>query len=124
MAPPIRGGGTCRGTRKDGSACASTTVGPSGYCFAHDPNRESDRDEARRRGGRNSSNLARVSRLIPARLGSVYERLERALEECHRGQLDPKVANALANLARAASAVLSAGEIEERLRRLEERGAE
>jgi hypothetical protein len=109
----------CRGTRKDGSRCTSPTIGPSGFCFAHDPARAAQRTEARSRGGRNGSNLARISRLIPARLGSVYERLEKAMEETHSGQLDPKIANALASLARAAAAVLTAGEMEQRLRDLE-----
>jgi hypothetical protein len=64
-----------------------------------------------------------VSKLVPAKLGAVYTRLEAAMEETHRGDLDPKIANALANLARAAAAVLSAGELEQRVRELEERGA-
>jgi hypothetical protein len=114
-------GPTCRGTRKDGSPCKSTVLDADGWCFAHQPGQEADRAEARQRGGRNSSNLARVSKLIPARLGGVYDRLERAMGEVHEGTLEPPRANALANLARAAAAVLSAGELEDRVRELEQR---
>ena len=118
VTPPI-----CQGTRKDGSPCTATTLGPTGFCFAHDPEKVAERAEARAKGGRNRSSLARLSRIVPARLGGVYDRLERAMGEVHGGQLDPRRANALANLARAA-AVLSAGEVEQRVRELEEKMTE
>jgi hypothetical protein len=57
--------------------------------------------------------------LVPPRLTVVYERLEQALTEVHGGELDPKVAQAMASLARAMVNVLTAGELEERVRRLE-----
>lgn len=41
------------------------------------------------------------------------------MEETHAGQLDPKVASALAALARAMATILTAGELEQRLRDLE-----
>jgi hypothetical protein len=50
----------------------------------------------------------------------VAERLERALNEVHDGELDPRAATAMASLAGALVRVITAGELEERLRRLEE----
>jgi hypothetical protein len=56
---------------------------------------------------------------MPPRLIPIFDRLERAMEEVHDGTLDPKRATALASLARAAVSVLTAGEMEERLRNIE-----
>jgi hypothetical protein len=56
---------------------------------------------------------------MPARLRPVAERLERALDEVHAGKLDYRRAAAMASLASAIVRVTTAGEFEERLRRLE-----
>lgn len=108
----------CEGRRKDGQPCRAFALA-SGYCFSHDPARQAEREAAHRRGGFNSSKVARLKRLIPERLLPVYALLEQALGEVHEGRLDPKRANAMASLARAMVSVLTAGEMEERLRRLE-----
>jgi hypothetical protein len=51
----------------------------------------------------------------------VYDILEKALEEVHGGKLESKQAQAMASLARAMVAVLTSGELEERLRDIESR---
>jgi hypothetical protein len=53
----------------------------------------------------------------------VFEELAQALGEVHAGTLKPGQAIAMAALARAMCAVLSAGEVEQRLRELEGRRA-
>jgi hypothetical protein len=113
----------CAGIRADGQPCTSTAVGASGYCFAHDPDRAAERDDARRRGGENRSNSARLRGLVPPRLLATFDALEDAMAEVHDGRLDPRQANAMASLARAMVAVLQAGELEERVRQLEARSA-
>ena len=45
-----------------------------------------------------------------------------ALGEVHRGELDPRAASAMASLAGALVRAMTAGELEERLRALEDRG--
>lgn len=109
----------CRGTRVDGQPCGSEIVGASGFCFAHDPDREEARARARRRGGRASSKLHRARKLAPPLLREVYDELALALDEVHRGYLSPHRAQAMAALARAMVTVLTAGELEERLRAIE-----
>ena len=94
-------------------------MGASGYCFSHDPDREAERDDARRRGGENRSNSARLRGLVPPRLLATFDALEDAMTEVHDGCLDAKQANAMASLARAMVSVLQAGELEERVRALE-----
>ncbi len=108
----------CDGTRKDGRPCEAVAVAGS-TCFAHDPARESDRDAARIKGGKNSAKITRMHRLIPPRLLPVYAELEAALGEVHAGVLDPRQATAMAALARAMVGVLQAGEVEERVRDIE-----
>ena len=96
-------------------------LGAGTYCFAHDPAKAAERQAARQRGGQHRANLVRLRGLVPPRLISVYDRLESALGEVHDGTLQPGQAAAMAGLARAMVAVLQAGELEERLRALEER---
>ncbi len=105
----------CPAVRKDGRPCTAST-GSSGFCIGHDPSAQ----EARRKGGLATSKAARAGKLLPARLRPVADLLEKALEEVHEGQLDPRVATAMASLAGALVKVFQAGEMEERLRRLEQ----
>lgn len=112
----------CAATRKDGAPCLTPARRGSRYCFAHDPALADRRDAARRTGGRNRANAVRLRGLVPLRLLPVYDRLETALSEVHGGTLDPKRAQAMAAVARAMVSVLTAGELEERVRKLEQRG--
>ena len=110
----------CTGTRKDGTACTAVVLVDGSHCFAHAPGNQQGRDEARRKGGRSRSNQARLARLMPAQLVSVYQQLDRALADTLAGELDPRTATAAATLGRALVSVLQAGEMEARLRALEE----
>ena len=59
--------------------------------------------------------------MLPARLRPIAVMLEEALGEVHHGNLDPRVATAMASLAGALVKVITSGEMEERLRALEVR---
>jgi hypothetical protein len=96
-------------------------IAGSDFCFAHDPEKAIEREAARLRGGQNRSNVRRLRGLMPPRLVGVFDTLETALEQVHAGDLEPKQAQAMASLARAMVAVLSAGEMEERMRQIEAR---
>lgn len=109
----------CESTKRNGEPCQAQALPNSPHCWAHDPARAEQRAEARSRGGRNSAKIHRLRGLVPPRLVAVYDRLEEALGEVHDGELDPKRAQAMASLAKAMVAVLTAGEIEQRLRDLE-----
>jgi hypothetical protein len=95
-------------------------VAASGYCFVHDPTRDSERHDARQRGGQHSAKIIRLRPLVPDRLKPIYTVLESALSEVHAGDITPSQATAMAAIARALVQVLDHGELEERLRRLEE----
>ena len=108
----------CTSTRRDGSPCTAQ-AGTSGYCIGHDPGAL----DARRKGGHATSRAERAAKLLPARLQPMVSLLEDALGEVHRGELDPRAASAMASLAGALVRAMTAGELEERLRALEDRGA-
>lgn len=104
----------CPAVRRDGNACTAV-AGPSGICVGHRPGAE----KARRKGGAGTSRAARAGKLMPARLRPVADALEAAIGEVHRGELDPRKAQAMASLAGALVKVITSGEMEERLRALE-----
>lgn len=108
----------CHGTRRDGTPCRGTAM-RDGYCFSHHPDAVETLAAARRRGGQNRSNAARLRGLVPPRLVPIFDRLEATLTGVLDGSLDPRQATAAASVARALVAVLQAGELESRVRRLE-----
>ena len=107
----------CTSLRRNGSPCTAQ-AGTSGYCIGHDPGAL----DARRKGGHAASRAERAGKLLPARLQPMVSLLEDALGEGHRGALDPRAASAMASLAGALVRAMTAGELEERLRALEDRG--
>lgn len=109
----------CRASTKNGQPCRARGH-PSGYCVAHDPALQQKREAARVNGGRNSSRVARLEKLMPRRLRPVYDRLETALQDVHEGRLDVGRAKAMASVAGAMVRVLQAGELEELTRKLRE----
>ena len=111
---------TCAGTKRDGSPCTVRVLLDGSYRFAHASGAEQRRRESRRRGGRGRSTSVRLGKLMPKRLIPVFSQLEDALSDVLAGELDPKRAAAAASVGRALVAVLTAGEMEARLRALEE----
>ena len=108
----------CPAIRKDGKPCQAQS-NSSGFCVGHSPAAQ----DARRRGGAATSRASRAGKLLPSRLRPVVALLEKALGEVHEGKLDPRVATAMASLAGALVRVYQSGEMEERLRVLEESAA-
>ena len=109
----------CGAKRKDGTPCTACVMGRGPYCFAHDPAKAAQRDLARRKGGANSATRQRLDRLVPATLRPMIADLLGALEEVHRGTLDPKRATAMASLAAAVTRAYSVGVLEDRVLALE-----
>ncbi len=109
----------CAGQRKDGTPCRAAVMGTGTLCYAHDPARAAERDQARRKGGANSATRARLDRLVPATLRPMIGSLLDALDEVHAGDLDPRQASAMASLAGAITKAYGVGVLEERLTALE-----
>ena len=114
---------TCHGITRAGERCRARPLAGSTYCVNHSP----DITDAQRRawaaqGGVNSSTKARARKQLPgeamesdeltAWLAVVFRRLV-------KGDLEPQIATATANLARTMIAVRESVEIETRLDALE-----
>ncbi len=97
---------TCKARRLDGTPCHARPTS-SGFCLAHDAMLEDQRNEARRRGGRNSSSLARARKAAPPGLGEVQALLLEALRATRDGTLAPRQAAAIATLAAATARVFA-----------------
>jgi len=113
----------CTARRRDGEPCRAVGT-RDGLCMAHSPALREKAQEARKAGGHNSARAKRLGRLVPPRLMAVYDTLELALGQVYRGEIDPRVATAMASLAGAMVKVLTSGELEQRVRLLEERQAQ
>jgi hypothetical protein len=119
--PLVTENNRCSAITKSGQACKAPAVNDSRYCFAHSPDLTSRRNAARKRGGANSSKSVRLQKLVPPRMIPVLGLLQRSLLETYRGELKPNQATAIAALSRALVSVFESGEMEERLRILEEK---
>ena len=109
----------CAGRRRDGQPCrAPATIGA--HCLGHAPELEAKRQAARKLGGKNKARAVRLNKLVPVRLRGVYDLLEMALVQVYKGSLDPRTATAMASVAGALVKVLVSGELETRVRELEE----
>ena len=95
----------CPGRRNDGLPCQSPVIGPSGYCYPHDPARAFGQGFRKAQDAR-----ARLVQKRTARLTRVYTRLDTAFKQVERGDLDPGKAMAMAELARTMCAILELGE--------------
>jgi len=105
--------------RAAGGPCGSAVVLASGFCFLHDPTRAADRAAASVKGGRGKARIARAERLVPDAMRPVLRLLMDAMTETHAGDLDPKVATALAALAGAVARIYASAGIEAQLADLE-----
>jgi hypothetical protein len=88
----------------------------------HDPDRESEREGWRRRGGANRSSRARARKQLADSVLSIADidgLLCRSLVMVAGGKMEPGPANALAGLAKAITAIRTSGELERRLEELE-----
>jgi hypothetical protein len=110
----------CGGTKKDGSLCTARAQVGKSVCIFHDPDREADGDRARRAGGLARSAPARV---LPADTPAlplnsckdVVSLLGESISQVRRGELDPRVANAIGYMSGILLKALDQGVIEERL---------
>jgi hypothetical protein len=113
----------CRGTRRDDTPCQAPahTIGPDGYCWAHDPAKREARRAARAKGGQNKATAIRVaSAPLPSYLRPVLALVVRALVDVRDGRLSPAQGSALAALAGVAIKLVTAAQFEEH--RNDERG--
>lgn len=115
---------SCRFRKKNGEICRANAQSENGLCIFHDPTRAREGRRARRNGGKRRSQTAAV--LHPGapdhpieNSKDVVRLLAETINQVRRGQLDPRVANAIGYLSNIVVATLQHGPLEDRLSRLE-----
>jgi hypothetical protein len=114
----------CQFRRNDGRRCGANAQSGKTLCVFHDPARAAAGRRARRLGGINRS---RAAAILPSEtpdnpLSSTQDvslLLGESINQVRRGQLDPRVANAVGYLASILLGALQQGPLEARLSRLE-----
>ena len=114
----------CEFQKKNGQRCGADAQSGKTLCVFHDPAKAAAGRRARRLGGINRSQTAAA--LPPETpdhpLNNVHDvslLLGQSINQVRRGQLDPRVANAVGYLASILLGALQQGPLEERLQRLE-----
>src|ERR1022692_1338079 len=110
--------------KRDGKRCGANAQPTNGLCVFHDPARAAEGRRARRAGG---LTRGRVAVVLPAGtpdhpLGNttdVSQLLADSINQLRRGQLDPRVANAMGYLTSVLLRSLEQGPVEERLAKIE-----
>ena len=113
----------CTFRRKNGTRCAADVQIGRDVCVFHDPDKAEDGRRARRAGGINRNKLAVLSLETPdnplGNTNDVSTLLGESINQVRRGQLDPRVANALGYLTSVLLRALEQGSIEDRLKKIE-----
>ena len=112
----------CKARTASGARCKARPLVGKAYCFWHDPDKSEDRREAGRTGGQKGR-----CRTLPPNAPDfsiecaqdVAGLLTRTINQTLRGEIDPKVANAVGYLSGVILRDREQGEIEERIARIE-----
>ncbi|MGB2754661.1 MAG: hypothetical protein WBD75_01930 [Phycisphaerae bacterium] len=114
--------GQCKGFKADGIRCRANALPNSAFCFFHDRARAAERKAAQRAGGSVGKTAVLPPDTPDAPLGSVVDvitLLGQTINQIRRGEIDPKVANAIGYLSATLLRALEQGDIERRLAELE-----
>jgi hypothetical protein len=114
----------CEFRKKNGQRCGADAQSGKTLCVFHDPAKAAAGRRARRLGGINRSRGATILLLETpdnplCNTQDVSLLLGQSINQVRRGQLDPRVANAVGYLASILLGALQQGPLEERLQRLE-----
>lgn len=108
----------CQRDKTDGSKCKARSVAGSDFCFFHDPEKSAEREAAQRSGGLRNKMAVLPSTAPDARLVNaqdVVTLLSETINHVRRGEVDPKVANAVGYLGGLLMKAIHETEIEKRL---------
>jgi len=112
----------CTFTTKEGTQCGFPAQNGLSVCFVHDPDKERERAEARRRGGE-----SRKAPTLPVgapefdlkTAEDVRAMLEDTINKVRAGQLDAKIANNLGYLSSQLLKAIEISDVEQRLDEIE-----
>jgi hypothetical protein len=114
----------CQATREDGLPCRAAPGQDSGFCFMHDPEHADEAKEARRLGGLRRRRERTVQAAYDLESLETVEKIRRLVEIAALDALglenSVSRSRSLIYAASVAAKLLEVGELEERLRALEE----
>jgi hypothetical protein len=112
----------CEGLKQGGERCSARRVAGSNYCFFHDPDKEAERKAAQSAGGQKNKMAVLASSTPDAKLQNstdTVKLLADTINQVLRGEIDPKIANAVGYLVGLYMKAQHNSEIERRLIALE-----
>lgn len=112
----------CQARTGDGSACQAAALPSSDFCFFHDPDRADERRQANAAGGRQGKMKTLDAAAPDIKIEScqdVVRLISETINQVRRGELDPRVANAVGYLANVLIKAVEQGDTEKRLEDLE-----
>lgn len=120
-------GAYCQAKTKNGKPCSAYAIEGSRFCFTHDPRRAAERAIAHKKGGENRSR-AHNSAPFPSadvKTGSgLLALMEQVFKDTWTLDLSVARSRTLGYLAQVQKGVLEVGELEQRIKRLEDLAAE
>jgi hypothetical protein len=117
--------GICTAKKEDGTSCRAPAQSGSAFCVFHDPGAADLRQAARRSGGvnRNRPTAVLSPEVADPKLETVTDvagLLADTICRVRKGELDPRIANAVGYLAGVMIRALEGSDIERRIAELEE----
>ena len=112
----------CKAKKDSGERCKARPLSGSRYCFFHDPARARERRAAQKRGGKRHKLAVLPSETadFPTETANdVVNLLGRTINQVRRGEIDPRIANAVGYLSGIILKAREQGDIEERLAKIE-----
>ena len=113
----------CQHIKANGIRCGAHAITGSQYCFFHDPKKAKQRTAARKAGGHKSKAAVLSPETPDHQLGTltdVVSLLGETINQVRRGEIDPRVSNAVGYLTNVLIKALEQGNLEERLNALED----
>ncbi len=112
----------CKYVKTDGQSCQAAAIGDTSYCYWHNPQMAQKRAEARKRGGKNRRTGKRTSPHHYSIQGvqDILQALENALNDADALENSHSRARTIGYLCQIALKTLEVGEMENRLKALEE----
>lgn len=119
-------GGYCQATTKGGKPCSAYAIEGSQFCFTHDPTREAERAEAHKRGGESRprpTNDAPFPNVDVKTANGLLFMMEDLFKDTWTLETSVARSRTIGYLAQVQKGILEVGELEDRVKRLEELAA-
>jgi len=112
----------CQAKKPDGTSCQAAALSGSDFCFFHDPDQADERQAARSFGGSRNKMKTLGADAPDVKVEScqdVVRLIGETINQVRKGQIDPRVGNAIGYLANVLIKAIEQGDMEKRIETLE-----